>query len=71
MSIFAYNYKNEDNDIIVMAKMIFELDDKKDKEFRDTVIKVKGFHKGVIKDSLEEAIDLWIKEQRKKKSDSP
>ena len=47
-----------------MAKVIFDLDDKKEKEFRDTIIKVKGFHKGVIK--LEEAIDAWIKQQQKK-----
>jgi hypothetical protein len=47
--------------------MIFDLDDKKEKEFRDTIIKVKGFHKGVIKESLEEAIDAWIKEQKKSK----
>ena len=49
-----------------MAKMIFELDDEKEKEFRDIVVKVKGFHKGVIKESLEEAIDAWIREQKKK-----
>ena len=28
--------------------MIVDLDDKKEKEFRDTVIKEKGFHKGGI-----------------------
>lgn len=49
-----------------MAKVIFDLDDKKEKEFRDTIIKVKGFHKGVIKESLEEVIDAVIKQQQKK-----
>jgi hypothetical protein len=60
MTIFTYNYKYQESDMILMAKMIFELDDKKEQEFRDMVIKVKGFHKGVIKESLEEAIDEWI-----------
>jgi hypothetical protein len=50
-----------------MAKIIFELDDKKEQEFRDTVIKVKGFHKGVIKESLEEAVDLWLEYVNEKK----
>ena len=49
-----------------MAKMIFELDDKKEQEFRETVIRVKGFHKGVIKKSLEEAIDVWIQQHKQK-----
>ncbi len=50
-----------------MAKMIFHLDDEKEKKFRDTVIKVKGFRKGVIKESLEEEINAWIEEQKKSK----
>jgi hypothetical protein len=41
-----------------MAKVIVDLDAKKEKEFRDTIIKAKGFRKGVIKESLEEAIDI-------------
>lgn len=41
-------------------KMIFELDEKLDKRFRETVVKRKGLHKGVIKESLEEAIKQWI-----------
>ena len=51
-----------------MAKMIFDLDNKKEKEFRETVMKVKGLHKGVIKEALEEAVDAWIQEQKGKKS---
>jgi hypothetical protein len=65
MGILPYNYKYKISDKIDMAKMIFDLDDKKEKEFRDIVVKVKGLHKGVIKESLEEAIDAWIKEQKK------
>jgi hypothetical protein len=52
--------------IDIMAKMIFDLDDNKEKEFRETVMKVKGLHKGVIKEALEEAVDAWIKQARKK-----
>jgi hypothetical protein len=46
--------------------MIFDLDDAREKEFRETVVKVKGLHKGVIKEALEEAVDAWIKEAKKK-----
>jgi hypothetical protein len=55
-----------------MAKMIFDLDSKVEEEFRKTVAEVKGLHKGVIKDSLQEAILAWIREQKKlkKKGDS-
>ena len=49
-----------------MAKVIVDLDAKKEKEFRDTIIKVKGFHKGVIKESLGEAINARIKQQQKR-----
>lgn len=45
---------------VVMKKMIFEIDEKLDKKFRETVVKRKGLHKGVIKESLEEAIKQWI-----------
>ena len=43
-----------------MAKMIFELDDKLEEQFRNTVFDVKGLHKGVIRESLEEAIQEWM-----------
>jgi hypothetical protein len=49
-----------------MAKMIFEMDDDLEERFRKTVADVKGLHKGVIKESLEEAIDAWIAEQAAK-----
>lgn len=51
-----------------MAKMIFDLDDKLEERFRKTVADVKGLHKGVIKESLEEAIDAWIEEQAQKRA---
>jgi regulator of replication initiation timing len=49
-----------------MAKMIFDLDNNTEREFRETVAKVKGLHKGVIKESLEEAIQIWLKNAKKK-----
>lgn len=50
-----------------MTKMIFEIDEDLEIRFRKTVADVKGLHKGVIKESLEEAVETWIKEQSKKK----
>lgn len=48
-----------------MGKMIVDLD-KKEKEFRDSIIKVKGLDTGVIEESLEQPMDIWIKQQQKK-----
>jgi len=50
-----------------MAKIIFELNDELEQKFRKTIMEVKGLHKGVIKESLEEAVDAWIRDQGKKK----
>ena len=44
-----------------MAKMIFEIDDKLEEEFRNTVFQRKGLKRGVIKEALIEAMNLWIK----------
>jgi len=46
-------------------KLIVEIDDKLDDDFRNTLVKVKGFKKGVIKEAMEEAIQEWIKKNRK------
>ena len=45
--------------------MIFTLDDDLDIKFRETIAKVKGLHKGVIQESLQEAIRDWIKHNQK------
>jgi hypothetical protein len=50
-----------------MAKMIFELDNKLEEKFRKTVADVKGLHKGVIRESLEEAIQEWMDSRIKSK----
>lgn len=44
-------------------KMIFELDKSVDEKFRDVVYKRKGLRRGAIKEALEEAIDLWMKQK--------
>jgi hypothetical protein len=46
--------------------MIFDLDDKLEEKFRKTIADVKGLHKGVIRESLEEAIEAWILQKTRK-----
>jgi hypothetical protein len=55
----------------VMTKMeVVELDDELDKEFRKTIVEVKGLRKGVIKESFTEAVKAWIKEQKRLKREA-
>lgn len=61
LTINVWEYSNVSLD---MANVIFGLDDKKEKEFLDTLIKAKGFHKGVIKESLEETLGLSNNKRR-------
>jgi predicted transcriptional regulator len=51
----------------VMAKFTFELDDSLDEKFRKRVALSKGLRRGVIQQSIEEAIEAWMKEQVSKK----
>jgi hypothetical protein len=46
--------------------MIIDLDKELEEEFRKTVYESKGLRKGVIKTSFEEALSMWIKEQKQK-----
>ena len=46
-----------------MAKMIFDLNDELEERFRKAVADSKGLHKGVIKEALEEAVQLWMEQQ--------
>lgn len=41
-------------------KEIVELEDELDERFRKAIVESKGLHKGVIKESFEEAIEDWI-----------
>jgi len=54
-----------------MPKMeVVELDDDLDAEFRKTIMETKGLRKGVIKESFEEAVKGWIKEQKRLKREA-
>lgn len=50
-----------------MVKSTYEIDDERDKKFRQAVANAKGFRKGALGEALQEAIDLWIKEQERLK----
>ena len=43
-----------------MTKIIVDIDEDLNKRFRDMILKRKGWNKGVIRDSLIEAIECWI-----------
>lgn len=43
-----------------MAKMIFEIDDKLEERFRNAILQRKGWKRGVLKEALIEAMNLWI-----------
>jgi len=47
------------------VKEIVEIDKELDDDFRATIAQTKGLHKGVLRDSFQEAVRLWIKEQKK------
>ncbi len=48
-------------------KLIVEISDEMDKEFRKALIESKGFKKGIIKEAMEEALQAWIDKHSKKK----
>jgi hypothetical protein len=50
-----------------MAKMNIMIQDRTEERFRKAVADFKGFRKGNLSEAIEEAIDLWIVEQAKKK----
>ena len=50
-----------------MGKMNIVVGDDIEERFRKTVANIKGFRKGNISVALQEAIELWIKEQTKRK----
>jgi hypothetical protein len=53
-----------------MGKMNIVLDDKREERFRKAIFEKKGMKKGNISEALEEAIDLWILEEAKKRKGS-
>ena len=48
-----------------MPKLTFVLDAKTEERFRSEVFKQKGMKKGNISGALVEAIDVWIKDNKK------
>lgn len=48
-----------------MPKLIVEISDDLDQEFRNALVKTLGFKKGVIKEAVEQAIEDWIKKHGK------
>jgi hypothetical protein len=51
-----------------MGKMNIVIDNDLEERFRKAVFEAKGMKKGNISESLEEAIDKWIKEQERLKN---
>jgi hypothetical protein len=46
-----------------MTKLVVEIDETLNKEFRDAILETKGWRTGVIKESIKEAVELWIRVQ--------
>ena len=46
---------------IVTKKLIVDIDDKLDTDFRNAVYKKYGLHQGAIKQAVVEAVQEWIK----------
>jgi len=50
-----------------MAKLTVLIKDDLDERFREVVFRSKGMHRGNITEAIEEAIELWIKEETSKR----
>jgi len=53
-----------------MARMTIQLSDELDKKFRLRVLMLKGSKKGVLGETVAEALDLWLEENPEKKDES-
>ena len=49
------------------AKLTVLIEKELDTRFREAIFKSKGMYRGNITEAIEEAIDLWISKQKKKK----
>ena len=53
-----------------MVKITFELEDKLNEKFRKVIVTKKGLYRGVIQESIIEAINDWIKKKQDNKKKS-
>lgn len=53
-------------EMIKMAKLTVLIKNELDEKFRETVFKTKGMHRGNITEAIEEAIELWIRDETRK-----
>ena len=52
-----------------MGKVTLVLDNKLEERFRDAIYKSKGMKRGNIQSAIEEAVELWIEKQEKRKNE--
>ena len=50
-----------------MVKITFELEDKLNEKFRKVIVTKKGLYRGVIQESIIEAINDWIRKKQDSK----
>jgi hypothetical protein len=50
-----------------MVKITFELEDKLNEKFRKVIVTKKGLYRGVIQESIIEAINDWIRKKQNNK----
>jgi predicted transcriptional regulator len=50
-----------------MARITITLNDELDRKLRETVAQTIGFKKGNLQVAIEEALEEWVKSQRKEK----
>jgi metal-responsive CopG/Arc/MetJ family transcriptional regulator len=53
-----------------MGKLTITLDDTLEKRFRDTIGRIKGYHRGSLSEALTEAITDWIAKNESNKKDT-
>ncbi len=51
--------------VLLMGRTTVDLPDDLEKEFRTEIAKKYGGEKGALKKSVREAIELWLKKERK------
>jgi len=59
--------KEKHGEIDMPKKLTILIKDDLDEKFRNAVFQTKGMHKGNLSEAIEEAISLWIEQQKKKK----